>query len=348
MSPAPLPFLRTLCLLALGLILLSGTARADLVWTPDTGWRVVGGTLSGLTGSEGDKALALMNKARRAEEAQHWYSALRTYSKVAKKYPSSIYAPEALYRTGEMYLKRKEYLKAFENFQNCLGHYPSEKRFTQIVIEEYKIASMLLDGAHGRLWGLIPTFTNREKAVGCFEAIYSNAPYGEYAPLALMNASRGAQYLGSVPEAVDALDRLVSNFPQSPIAPDAYLRLAELHASLVQGPYYDQAETKQAITYQDDFMILFPNDPKIGVAAQGLDNMKKMLAESKMKIGDFYFYKRDNYTAARVFYNEAITSYPDSEVAKRARQRLALVEVKANQAANPPPAAPNKKHFLIF
>ena len=115
----------------------------------------------------------------------------------------------------------------------------------------------------------------------------------------------------------------------------------------MEGPYYDQAETKQAITYQDDFMILFPNDPKIGVAAVGLDDMKKMLAESKMKIGDFYFYKRDNYTAARVFYNEAITSYPDSDVAKGARQRLAQVEMKANAAANPAPVA-KKRHFLIF
>ncbi len=165
--------------------------------------------------------------------------------------------------------------------------------------------------------------------------------------MALLNASRGAQYIGNPAEAIDALDRLISNFPQNPIAPDAYLHLSQLHSSLVQGPYYDQGETKQAITYQEDFMILFPNDRKIGDAAQGLDNMKKMLAESKMKIADFYFFKRDNYTAARVFYNEAITSYPDSDVAKRARQRLAQVEIKANAAANPAPVS-KKKHFLFF
>jgi len=46
--------------------------------------------------------------------------------------------------------------------------------------------------------------------------------------------------------------------------------------------------------------------------------MKQVLAESKINIGDFYFHKRRNFTAARVFYNEAITSYPDSSVAARA------------------------------
>ncbi len=339
---------RLLRALALGLGLLAGSARADLVWTPDTGWHVVGGALSGLTGNEGTKALAIMNKARRLEENHHYYFAIRQYKKVVAKYPSSIYAPEAFYRTAEIYLKRKEYLLAFAAFQDTLGHYPSEKRFTQITEEEYRIASLLLDGARNHLFGFLPTFTNREKAVGYFEAIYGNAPYGEYAPLALMSASRGAEYLGSAPEAVDALDRLISNFPQSPIAPDAYLRLAKIHSSLVEGPYYDQGETKQAITYQEDFMILFPNDGKIAEAAKGRDDMKRMLAESKMKMADFYFFKRDNYTAARVFYNEAITSYPDSEVARRARKMLAQVELKASQAANPAAAKPKKKHFLFF
>jgi len=71
-----------------------------------------------------------------------------------------------------------------------------------------------------------------------------------------------------------------------------------------------------------------------------------MLAESKMRMADFYFYKRDNYTAARVFYNEAITAFPDSEVAKRAQQRLAQVEAKA--AGQALPTEPRKKRFWLF
>ena len=61
--------------------------------------------------------------------------------------------------------------------------------------------------------------------------------------------------------------------------------------------------------------------------------MKKTLAESKVKMADFYFYKRDNYPAARVFYNEAITSYPDSMLPSWL-WRLTLVEAKAAAAAD--------------
>ena len=344
-----------LCLLSLVAGLLPSTARADLVWSAQTGWRVEGGALAGLAGAEGRKALDLMNDARASEERGSVWSALRSYAKVAKAYPNSIYAPEALYRSARLELARKGYVKAFENFQQVIGRYPNSKRFNEIVGEQYRIASSLLDGARGRMmFGLLPGFTNRERGLEYFETILVNAPYSDYAPLSLMNIARGHQSLKQTENAVDALDRMINNYPQSLLTPDAYLKIAQTHATLVDGPYYDQAATKESITYFTDFMLLFPSDSNIGAAEKGLDGMKTMLAESKMKMADFYFYKRSNYTAAKIFYNEAITSYPDSAVAKRAKLRLADVEAKV--AGKPAPAegkaegdpAPKKKRFWIF
>ena len=167
-----------------------------------------------------------------------------------------------------------------------------------------------------------------------------------------MNIARGHQKLGNTENAIDALDRMVNNYGQSLLAPDAYLKLAQTHASLVDGPYYDQGSTKESITYFTDFMLLFPGDSNIAVAEKGLDGMKTMLAESKMRMADFYFYKRSNFKAARVFYNEAITAYPESTIAAKAKARL--VEVEAKAAGQPAPgagAAPapaKKKRFFFF
>ena len=62
-----------------------------------------------------------------------------------------------------------------------------------------------------------------------------------------------------------------------------------------------------------------------------------------MTIGDFYYRKRGNYAAAKVFYNEAITSYPESDVAKRAKQKLAEVEASASGTSQG-----KKKRFFFF
>jgi outer membrane protein assembly factor BamD len=343
-----------LCVFLSVLSVLTSTTRADLVWTPQTGWRVEGGALSGLAGAEGRNALDQMNRARTAEESGSNRSAIRTYQAVAKRYPNSIYAPEALYRSARLRLAGKNYTKAFEDFQQVLARYPNTRRFNEIVGEQYRIASALLDGARGRmLWGLLPGFKQRDKAIEYFETILANAPYSDYAPLALMNVARGHQRLGNVENAIDALDRMINNYSQTLLAPDAYLKLAQTHASLVDGPFYDQGATKEAITYFTDFMLLFPSDSNIATAEQGLDGMKTMLAESKMRMADFYFYKRSNFRAARVFYNEAITAYPESAIAERAKTRLAEVEARVNNQPSPIPAsgeAPpkKKKRFLLF
>lgn len=332
--------------------LFAGIARADLVWEPKVGWRVEGGALSGLTGAEGRNALDLMNKARLAEERGSAGSAIKAYTKAAKKYPNSVYAPEAYYRSAKLRLARRDYLKAFDDFQQIIARYPNTKRFNEIIGEQYRISSALLDGARSRSWGWFPGFKNREKSLGFFETILINAPYSDYAPLSLMNIARGHQKLKNHEEAIDALDRMINTYPQSLLTPDAYLKIAQTHSTLVDGPYYDQASTKEAITYFTDFMLLFPSDGSIGAAENGLDGMKSMLAESKMKIADFYFYKRNNFTAAKVFYNEAITAYPDSAVANRAKERLVAVEAKAAGKPVPegttPTGTPKKKRFWLF
>lgn len=325
------------------LLALAATPRlaADLAWSPATGWKLEEGSLSGLTGAQGRGALDMMNKARQAEESGRISAAIKAYGKAADKYKGSVFAPEALYREGRLLEGRKQFYKAFMAFQSVLRLYPNTKRFNEVIGEQYRIASALLDGVHNRIFGgLLPGIANRTKGIEYFEVILLNAPYSDYAPLALMDIARGYQREKSHEEAIDALDRLVNTYPQSVLAPVAYLRLGDLHASLSEGPKYDQASTKEAMTYYEDYMILYPGDSNIAIAATGVDRMKTTLAQSKIYIGDFYFYKRQNYRAARVFYNEAITSYPESGPASVAKKRLAEVDAKMARSAvgarNPP------------
>ena len=333
------------------LLALAATPRlaADLTWSPATGWKVEEGSLSGLTGAKGHGALDLMNKARRDEEAGRTSAAIKGYDKVASKYQGSVFAPEALFREARLYQGRKQLYKAFQAYQTVLRLYPNTKRFNEVIGEQYRIASALLNGAHNRmLGGLIPGFANRSKGIEYFEVILINAPYSDYAPLALMDIARGFQRENTKEDAIDALDRLVNTYPQSVLAPVAYLRLGDLYAALSEGPKYDQASTKEAMTYYEDYMILYPGDSNIAIAAAGVDRMKTILAQSKIYIGDFYFYKRQNYRAARVFYNEAITSYPESAPAGLAKKRLAEVDAKMTMSAVGARNPPKKRWFWPF
>ena len=353
----PLP---TLFLAAFALLLLvPARLSADLVWTPEEGWKVQGGVLTAFGGEEGRNALESMNKARTAEETGSNGTALKHYGVVIRKYPNSVYAAEALYRTGLIQQKQRKYHKAFGTYQAMDSRYPNSEKFNQVIGEQYRIASDLFEGKRSKVFGWLPGFRARERAVGYFELIVQTAPYSDYAPLALMNAARGYKKMTESGAAIDALDRMINTYPRNVLTPDAYLKIAETHASLVDGPAYDQNSTKEAITYYEDYMILFPGDSGMANAEKGLNEMKTVLANSKLTMADYYFKYRRNYKAAKVFYNEVITVFPDSPVAQIAREKLVSVEAKLEEQAQAAPAAgqqnapkqttPKKaKRFWIF
>ena len=342
--------LSQLTFLIAALALFTGLSlRAELVWTPATGWKAEGGVLAGVLPEEGRNALDSMNKARADEEKGKRSSAMKRYESVAKKYPNSIYAPEALFRSAGLRAARRQFNKAHKSYQDVLTRYPNSPHFNEIIGAQYQIANALVEGKRPLYFGFIPGFKNRAKGIEYFEDIVEAAPYSDYAPLALMNVARGHQMRDDPDAAIDALDRMINNYQQSLLAPDAYFRLAETHASLVKGPYYDQASTRQAITYFEDFLILFPTDANVPAVDKNLIGARTTFAESKIKIGDFYFYKRDNFKAARVFYNEAITSYPDSAAATEARERLTEVERAETKASTPESPRPKpKRGFWLF
>ncbi|MBC9890148.1 MAG: tetratricopeptide repeat protein, partial [Opitutae bacterium] len=205
--------------------------------------------------------------------------------------------------------------------------YPDFEQYATVVGVHFSIAHDLYHGKRARyLWGLLPGFKGYDRAVIMYETMVANAPYSEYAPMALMKAAELHLKLNNDIYAVDTLDRLINSYPDSMLTGDAYLLLAKTFAKLVDGPHYDQGATREAISYFEDFLILFPDHPKIKEGEDGLDRVRSIQAQSKMVKGDFYFYKWKDFRAAKVFYNEAITVAPNSPEAKIAQVQLAQVD----------------------
>ncbi len=277
------------------------------------------------TPEEEAQAQELFAEAQRLQSEGRLDAAKDRYEKIVEDLRRTVPAPEAQFQIAKIAADRGNYQKAFTLCQRTIARYPDYEGFTRVIGEQFEIATILAEGKR-RLLLVIPIPRPLDRARIYFERVIANAPYSEYAPLALMNIALIAEKQEKEDVAIDALDRPVSFYPEHMLAPDAYLMLADVYAGLVRGAPYDQASTREAISYYEDYLVLFPNDEEIVQAEEGLAEMQNTIGESKFVMGDFYHRYRRNETAALVFYNEAITLAPNSEAAEAARERIASIE----------------------
>lgn len=278
--------------------------------------------LLGADNSAAAEADVLLAEGLEKLEAGHNWAAQRKFKKIIKQYPDSSAAGEALFSQARIKMADERWVQAFDLLQRITDEHSGFERYDQAIASQFDCATALMEGARGRLLWIIPGFKQYGKAVDQFEKIVKNAPYSDYAPLALMNIALVAEMQNKPEIAIDALDRLINYYPQNMLAPDAYYNLARTYANLVKGSDYDQGSTRQAISYYEDFLILFPQSNYAGEVESRLNGMENLLATSRLNLGNFYYYYRSNSTAALIFYNETITIAPDSEAAAEARLRI--------------------------
>lgn len=358
MSALTFPYFRTMALIAIGTLCgLTTPVRAQDGAAPDTTVepepvaglgteRIFRGGFSGLAPEEAQEADRILLEGRSLEEKGKLGSALRRYKRVYRRYPRSSAAPEAYYHTAQIYLKKNNPVRAFEAFDAIVRAYPNFGRFNELIAEQYKIAYELVKGKKLRFLGIFG-LPNRDRGMQFFERIIQNAPRSDYAPLALMNIIETLITKRYDVEAISMLERLITNYPESIVTPDAYLRMAATHEKLVDGPLYDQGSTRESINHYQDFQILYPDSPNVGEAEAGLARMLEIQAQSRIKMADFYYFKRSKYQAARIIYNEAITIAPTSDAAKLAQERLAQLDAdEARAIARREASSPKKDEVL--
>jgi outer membrane protein assembly factor BamD len=275
---------------------------------------------------EPEEVLTLMNDARLAQDDGRIGTALSKYREVQKRFPHSIFAPEAYYQTGKLRTMKSQFNDAFKAFNTIARKYPEYPRFNDVLHEEFEIAKLIKSGERPKYFGIIPGFRDYQTAIGFYKKIVEDAPFSDLAPLALSHIGELAMSREKVAEAIAAFEQLIDEYPYSEYAPDAYFHLGNIHARMVKSPLYDQGSVKSAIDYYEDFLALFPDHELADDVRTAHASMKEKLAMSRLLVGDFYFNARNNPRAAIIMYKSAVRTLPDSEVAREADGRIEYIK----------------------
>ena len=310
-----------LCISAL--LLLAINTPAPLVYRAGEGWSYepAGGGKWTRT-----RAQDQLEVAQQAFDSKNFSLALKAARRTVKVWPFSDYAPQAQYLVGRAYEEKKQDEKAFKEYQKLLEKYPKSSNYEEVVKRQFIIANRYLGGQWFKLWGYIPFFPSMDKTVEMYEKLIKNGPYSDVAPTAQMNIGAAREKQSDFPQAVKAYETAADRYhDRKDVAADALYKAAQAYVKQAQTAEYDQSVAGQAISTYNDFIALYPKDPRVPEAQKEIASLRTEQARGSLIVARFYE-KKKRWDGALVYYNEVLVRDPQSKYAEEARQRIEQIK----------------------
>lgn len=301
----------------------SSVAHAYWIWTPQTGtwinpkWAVK------------DTPQEQFDWAMKFYDSKDYKKAVEEFLRLVRFYPQAELAAEAQYYAGRSYEGIEEYDQAFSAYQKAVETYPFSKRMEEMIEREYEIANKFYAGEKVKLWG-IPTFPSVYKAIEIYQKVIDNAPYGKFADQALYKVGECYKKAGDYQQARLAFQKLVDEHPESKLAEEANFQVGLCASQSSLKPSYDQSVTDDALQEIEDFSKRHPESQLTGEADKMRGSLREKKAESDYNIAEFYW-KQGQYDSAAVYYKGIVDNLSDTDIAKKAQERLNIIEKKGKK-----------------
>ena len=311
-------------------LLLGPIAHAEYVRF-EGAWRVKPGSTNDVTpASRLPLVLLAMNHASQTADAGSEGSAIGEWSVIGEANIGTEAEAVSLLERARLHAKRNEFEKATELIDDLYARHSSFAGFGEAVQLQFEIANRLAAGERRKLGGWFPWFRDPEGALALWQKTLRLAPNGPYADECLIRTARLGKERGLDPKTIDALERLVSDYPTSRFAAEALEMLATMRAQESLGPAWDQATTIEAADHWRTLADQFPNDPRAKQAIEQIALLRDRAARARLNLAKFYFFDRNNPEAAKLMANACRNIAPESAASKEAEELLARIQKDPN------------------
>ena len=304
-------------------LLLGAHAHAEFV-RKDGAWQVKPGTAADVSPPSRLPVLLLaMDHASGRLDAGDVGGALKEWEIIGEANVGAEAEAIALLTRARLFVARGEFEKATGYIDDLFARHSSFPGFAGAVDLQFEIANRLAEGQRRRLGGWFPWFSDRQSAIANWEKTIRLAPNGPRADECLIRMARLARDEDLPEKTNDALERIISDHPTSPFAPEALEMIATLRAKESLGPAWDQATTLEAADHWRTLADQFPNDPRAKMAVEQIAVLRDRAARARLSLARFYFFNRNNPEAAKLMANACRNIAPESAAAKEAEVLLA-------------------------
>jgi len=261
-------------------------------------------------------------------QKQNWQGLIEHAKDSFKEYPDSPFLSDIYFFTGVAYFNKGDFGLANMYFSNFLQKYATPKYFEEAIIYKFKIAEEFEKGAGKHLlgWEQMPQWASAyDDALELYDEVLATLPNHEIAAKALANKSRMQRKEGKYKESIDQYQTLIRRFPKNPLAPEAYLNIAQIYfeQSRDECPSADYLELAKVNLRK--FKNDFPSDNKVSNAEAMMQEMQDEYAKDLWNSA-IYFDKKQKKVSAELYLRAIVQRYPDSSFAKDASEKLSTLK----------------------
>lgn len=298
------------------------SSHAYWVWSPEQG-KFINPEAAADESTDED-----FNRAMKLYKDKNYKEAAEKIKAIIKKNPNAKIAPEALYRLGVIYEEQGDYLKSFKQYQKLVESYPGTERFSEVIERQFRIGNLFFTGKKAKFAGL-EILPSLPRAAKVFENIVKTAPYSEYGDKAQFQLGLTYKKMGKFGLAVDALQKVIDNYPQSELIPQVRYQLAETSFQRTSVESRDQRVLDEAGRQVDRYLKRFPGEEESEEAAKIRQAIDEKNAEKNYRIG--LYYEKENYLdSALIYYADVASRYKDTAWGIKAVDKLKSLKEPAD------------------
>ncbi len=309
---------RILSFFIAAVVLLPASSHAAWIWTPETGKFINPKMAVKSTPKlQLDFALSFYNSG-------DFDKAIAEFKKLLKSFPRAKEAPEAQYYIGQSFEEVGKPFEAYKAYQVVIDKYPFSERAAEINEIQYQIGNALLEGKGRRgKWSQIVLGAD-DRVIDVFRTVIKNAPYGKYAPISQYKIGLYLKEKGLYQEARDEFEKTMNDYPNSEWAKAAKFQVAMADTARSSQVQREQKVTSIALDEFKEFVKTHPESELTPQAKTQIGSLRDKEAENNFVIAEFYE-KQKNFKSARVYYQDIVNQYADTQWAPKALNRLKAI-----------------------
>ena len=271
-----------------------------------------------------------------ALKKKDWSEAVQQFRIVTMNFPEADLSQEAFYFLGIAYYNTKDVDLANKNFTSYLQKQKNPKHFESAFRYKLAIAEAFKTGAKKHLFNqekLPQWFSAKEEAIKIFDEIANSLPNHDIAAKALFSKADLQRAESEFKGCIETYQMLIKKFPKTDLAAQSYVKIAEVALEQCQVEFQNPDILSLAQINLKKMNADFPRATgQIQKAKTCLYEMNEVYANGLYETGQLYERKKLP-RASILYYNEAISEFPETKIADQCKVRLKALEPYAKEIA---------------